>query len=148
MSIVDSITQCAASGKLASDAWTTLVYATKEMLDIDVLKNALKKAEDDFKVNTGLSALPGSWRTNKSVLLLSREHGVHVLDDNGVALGKSAVEAAYAAKKEDKKLDTMAIVDKCLARIADALAKEPSYAVQRAVQLHIATESERICSTL
>jgi hypothetical protein len=148
MSIVNSITQCAASGKLAADAWTTLVYATKDVLDIDVLKNALKQAEADFKANTGLTALPGSWRSNKSVLLRSREYGVPVLDSNGVAFGKSELEAAYAAKKEDKAVDTIAIVNKCIQRMVRCLNNEPSPTIKRAVAVHIRTEIERTCSIL
>lgn len=106
LSITEAIVSYAVSAKADGSAWGKLVTEVtalySQCYDINVLKNQLKDAENDYKKEFGESQLPPAYRSAKSVAINAIQHGVVLRNDVGEPIGKSAVEAAIKAAKPKK----------------------------------------------
>lgn len=106
LSITEAIVSYAVSAKADGSAWGKLVTEVTSLYsqcyDINVLKNQLKDAENDYKKEFGESQLPPAYRSAKSVAINAIQHGVVLRNDVGEPIGKSAVEAAIKAAKPKK----------------------------------------------
>lgn len=106
LSITEAIVSYAVSAKADNSAWNKLVVEVSTMYsqsyDISILKSQLKEAEAAYKVEYNESQLPAAYRSAKSVALNAILWGVVLRNDEGNAIGKSAVEAAIKAAKPAK----------------------------------------------
>lgn len=85
-----------ASAELGEDAWGNLVRATVTVKS-DELPAMFKVWEDEYKEATEM-ALPGSWRSAKSVIVNARKWNIFVSTPEGPR-GKTAVEKDIKAAK-------------------------------------------------
>ena len=106
LSITEAIVSYAVSAKADNSAWNKLVVEVSTMYsqsyDLDILKHQLKEAETAYKAEYNESQLPAAYRSAKSVALNAIQWGVVLRNDEGNAIGKSAVEAAIKAAKPAK----------------------------------------------
>ena len=106
LSITEAIVSYAVSAKADNSAWNKLVVEVSTMYsqsyDLDILKHQLKEAEATYKAEYNESQLPAAYRSAKSVALNAIQWGVVLRNDEGNAIGKSAVEAAIKAAKPIK----------------------------------------------
>ena len=106
LSITEAIVSYAVSAKADNSAWNKLVVEVSTMYsqsyDLDILKHQLKEAEATYKAEYNESQLPPAYRSAKSVALNAIQWGVVLRNDEGNAIGKSAVEAAIKAAKPTK----------------------------------------------
>lgn len=58
--------------------------------------------ETQYKTETGKSAMPGHYRSNKSVLLGCEKYGIPVIDADGFPRGKTELEKAIKEAKSPK----------------------------------------------
>jgi hypothetical protein len=94
--------------KKEGNAFTSLVeYAVSVMTDVlakdaaDALKNKFAAEEDGYKVAKKIDAMPTAYRSSKSVIMSAVKLGVPLVDADGKALGKTAIEKATKEAKGD-----------------------------------------------
>ena len=140
--MVEAIMQFGASDKLDGDAWSTLVTniqsARKEGRD---LQDVLKNAEKEFKEKTG-KALPGKWRSAKSVALRAYNASVSLTDEQGLPVGKSAVEKLL--KKDKVPKNTEKLFAEALNTVEAIIIKEPNDVMRKAYVFELRELADRL----
>jgi len=140
--MVEAIMQFGASDKLDGDAWGTLVTniqsARKEGRD---LQDVLKNAEKEFKEKTG-KALPSKWRSAKSVALRAYNASVSLTDEQGLPVGKSAVEKLL--KKDKVPKNTEKLFAEALNTVEAIIVKEPNDVMRKAYVFELRELADRL----
>lgn len=95
----------AATNSLASDAssdncWTKMVTASFAAGGHKEFQKELKDVEKLIKTEYKINAMPGPWRSAKSVVLSALEKGIVLTGANGEILGKSSIQSKLKAGKE------------------------------------------------
>ena len=121
--IKDAIVQYAVSDTTANNAWGTLAALIgvwqMENVSIDTVNASLKEAEQTFR-DEFHEALPTAYRSAKSVCLKAYKENVPIVNDDGNAKGKSALEAdikmvrVMADAEAKPEVDPIAELDKAL----------------------------------
>lgn len=140
--MVEAIMQFGASDKLDGDAWSTLVTniqsARKEGRD---LQDVLKNAEKEFKEKTG-KALPSKWRSAKSVALRAYNASVSLTDEQGLPVGKSAVEKLLKKDKAPKNIEKL--FAEALNTVEAIIVKEPNDVMRKAYVFELRELADRL----
>ena len=130
----------AATNSLASDAssdntWSKMVTASMVYTDVNVFKHELRKVERLIKSEYKLKSMPTAWRSAKSVVLGALDKGIKLTDENGLILGKSAMQLLLKTSREPsdpfhRVTGALAILRKCLPE-CDAAQKTSARVVLR-----------------
>ena len=102
MTTHDSALYEAATNALASEAssentWTKMVTASFPYTTRKDFEKELKAVELLIKKEYGMTSMPTSWRSAKSIVLGAMKHEISLSDDNGHIKGKSAIQNALKA---------------------------------------------------
>lgn len=122
MIALDVIVKYGVGEKANAGAWGDLCTFAQGVSADDVMP-LLKDGEKEFKERTG-EQLPAAYRSAKSVLKNALLYGVSVMGDNGVPLGKTAVEKAIKearASSADKSKDVRDVFDACVEKMRKAV---------------------------
>jgi hypothetical protein len=104
MTTHDSALYEAATNALASEAssentWTKMVTASFPYATRKDFEKELKAVELLIKKEYGMTSMPTSWRSAKSIVLGAMKHEISLSDDNGHIKGKSAIQEALKDHK-------------------------------------------------
>jgi hypothetical protein len=100
----DSELYSAATNALAAkgsteNTYSKMIASAIAYVNVDDFKKQLQEVEKTIREEYDLQVMPDPWRSAKSVVLGAMRLGIHLLDDNFIAKGKSALQAEIKAMK-------------------------------------------------
>jgi len=114
---VDVIIAYAVGEQSQENGWSKLCFVVANTADVE---SVLKNMEGDYRTQFD-KPLPSAYRSAKSAALKAVRLGVALVDDNGQAKGKTAVEKECRALAEKKVVNDGDIITKAVADINAAL---------------------------
>jgi len=108
--IYTAIRSFAAAEKAKGNGWAELAEAVA-FLPAAEAEGHFTEAEAAFKKNNKGAAIPGAFRTAKSVALKALRLGVPLVDGDGNAIGKTAIEKACKAAQAEADAAELAAIE-------------------------------------
>ena len=110
--LYEAATEAIVSEASSTSTFEKIVTAGYVIGNHHEFNNELIETEKVIKKEFELKTMPGPWRSAKSVVLTALKLGIKLTDDNGVFLGKTALQQCIKNMKDKKEESTSSFIIK------------------------------------
>jgi len=100
--LYEAATESLVSDTSATSTFEKMIQEAFTHSSVDTFTQEIKETERQIKKDFEVSAMPGPWRSAKSVIQSAMKLGIGLVDDNGSYLGKTALQSKIKALKPVK----------------------------------------------
>jgi hypothetical protein len=104
-------TESLVSDASASSTFEKMIHVAFSHATVETFSKDLRETEAIIKKEFEIGAMPGPWRSSKSVICGAMKLGIGLTDDNGGFVGKSYLQAKIKEMKDSATKDEISMDD-------------------------------------